>query len=97
MSAMSDYQWSPPEHPTPTPEKVVSLDPDPTAVDIVPSRPVWLDVMFELRGPQRVVGFAMKASPNRVYAQMQFMSHTHYAWVARHHVFHRAISTADRR
>lgn len=66
----------------PTPEKVVSLDPDPEAVDLDPQPPVWFDVVFELRGAQRVVGFAMKASPTRVFAQMQFMSHTHYAWEA---------------
>ncbi|WP_141399281.1 hypothetical protein [Curtobacterium sp. 'Ferrero'] len=93
---MTDTQWSPPHHPDPRRPPIVEMAPDPEARDLDPAPPVWVRIDVEGMGVQRVVGFALKASPLAVYAQLQFLGRTYHLWVERSKVTHRTIPPSGR-
>ncbi|PCN48037.1 hypothetical protein Csp2054_09185 [Curtobacterium sp. 'Ferrero'] len=70
----------------------MQMAPDPDARDLNPPPPVWVRIDVEGMGVQRVVGFALKASPLAVYVQLQYLGRTHHVWVERGQVTHRRIS-----
>lgn len=83
--------YSPPYHPDPRMPRIVEMAPDPEARELDPHPPVWVRIEVEGRGIERCVGFAFKASPLAVYAQLQYLGRTHHVWVERVQVTHRVI------
>lgn len=87
---MSDYTWSPPDHPDPPDDQPLGI---PAAADETPvdHDPVWVRVDFTRTGPQRSPGFVDADGGDRVLVQLVHMGFAHKVWLPRERVTRRVL------
>lgn len=92
---MADYTWAPPTHPEPAEDQPLGIGPVDGAEPVNHS-PVWVEVEFTRTGPQRLPGFVIAATPERVYVQLVYMGFAHKLWLPLSRVTHRTLKPRGR-